>query len=265
MASQPTEPEAHLDLLPPELILFIVDFLNSADKLALIAAYPRIKGILSESPKALLKLKQQTAFIQEVRLTRFNFVVRKTCLFLSFLKPTLQSTVHHLVELAARIPTGRALGGNCYLVLVLARSAHEAHELHAALLDNNFNAEMTLDYVSRETWSRFRSYKSKFFLVVRKIGEHFEMNTMAGIISYRQPQDEHDVLEVHSLNPRRVYQAFEPTPKGLEVLRDVIRLLAPYARHFPSIQLDPPLRIDRDFYKARFRSGSGVVAKVFAD
>jgi len=256
--------QSFFDFLPNELLAMLFEYLTPMAIASFASANQKAREVLKNSPRLLAKMKIQLAFVRAVRVNSVQRSLRQTTAFLTFLNSNRVNRVQYLLQVAPRIPTGKPLGQNRHLILVVASSQAEAEVIYSALLEAHYNVYVAYGFISREKWQVFHQLRAKFFLIVLNIPADFEMPFLAAVVSFKDPRDENDYLEGHSLNPRRHYQIFTATADNYDVWRDIFFRLLPYASEKPSLELDTPLELNRSFFQARSRIGAGVVAKVFS-
>ena len=290
------DPPSRFDRLPAEVIELILFLLPSEDVLAMANSFKRVNHIVDQNATLALHKKPAEDLVREAsnkeevckcirgsrnlleKLSTKKTLCRQVpdiayavgtichitdCHF-SFHSNWEKDRVRLLLDVAARVEVGWEDNGSAYLILVQAGNMTEANDFLAALQANHYDATLSWGWMSRDRWMELFQKRSKFFLIVTKIGANFNMTTFPALINFKPPSDVHDHLELHSLNPKKIYQFFQTiAQQDFQVAANIFDHLKPHCTH--RINPDPrkKLVVNRSFYITRAKYNAGPVARVF--
>ena len=292
------DPASRFDCLPPEVMEQILFLLPSEDVLSMADAYKRVNTIVDKNATLQLHKKSPEDLLREAAdkedvwkslrgnghlLKKLNmkktlcrqvpdiaYAVKSIChisdCYFSFHNNLWNERVRLLLDVAARVEVGWESTGSAYLILIQAGDMTEAHEFLAALKANNYDATLSWGWTSRDRWMEFFQKRSKFFLIVTKIGGNFNMMSFPALINFKPPRDVHDHLELHSLNPTKIYSFFYTVDQqDFKVAADIQDHLRPHCKKPQRRDPDPrkKLVVNRSFYITRAKYNAAPVSRVF--
>jgi hypothetical protein len=292
------DPASRFDRLPAEVMELILFLLPSEDILSMTNAYKPVDAIVEKNSTLALHKKPAEHLLREAgkneevsKLVRgsknllkklnmkktlcrqvpdIDYAVRTIChiteVCFQFDRNLTQNGVSLLLEVAAQVEVGWQDRGSSYMILVQAGNMTEAHSFLSALKANNYNAHLSWGWISRQQWMEFYQKRAKFFLIVLKIGANFNITTFPALINFKAPNDVHDHLELHSLNPEKIYNFFYTSQQSdFAVAADIIDHLKPHCKKPNRRDPDPrkKLIVNRSFYIARSKYNAQPVARVF--
>jgi len=220
------KPEMYFDLLPAEVLEFLLLKLDHDSLLTMKDLCRRSAGLIEESRILRLHLEDKSSLLtkayhhEDVRL-----ILWKTPSLLSYLKEefaffrTLQDqrgprrrsvtsefhfgddNLEDKVEFLLKVAAKRLEYNRHHVIVVVAGSTHEACVMAEALASKRHDTFFMRHWPSNEAVTRMTTSIRKFFLVVDRLSVHFHFTNMRKIVFFKPLKSVHSHDALHALNP----------------------------------------------------------------
>jgi len=209
-----------LNLLPPEVVGHVLQFLCPRDILNLAEADERIAAIVKSDVRVLRRLQFNWSFFVSLEDRPYCLTNKRLCDFNVLFATKTEEKLDTVMNLVESIPTGGRLFLRGSRLIVIIADPEDAQELYRLLRHRGEQCYLSFGYIPPPVSCKILSTKKRYVVILQNLDTNFRWSMMAAIVNVKGPSTIADFDELLTYLPRRVFQLVNASTDGYDLCKN---------------------------------------------